>query len=71
MPINSKYTTEQVETVINELLGVLNKHQASTELCLMCLGNATSHIIEHNIPNANQAKVVESFNQALKDAIKS
>lgn len=71
MPINSKYTTEQVETVINELLSVLNKHQASTELSLMCLGNATSHIIENTIPANNQTKVVETFNQALSDAIKS
>ena len=71
MPINSKYTTEQVETVINELLTVLNKHQASTELSLMCLGNATSHIIESTIPQNNQANVVKTFNQALTDAIKS
>lgn len=66
MPINSKYSDEQVELVLQELLTVLTRHEANVELSLMCLGNATSHIIDHSVPKGKQQQVVESFSQALK-----
>lgn len=70
MPINSKYSNDQVEQVITDLLGVLTRHEASVELSLMCLGNATSHIIEHSIPQKQQKQVIDTFNQALNATIK-
>lgn len=71
MPINSKYSDSQVEQVIQDLLAVLTRHEASVELSLMCLGNATSHIINSSIAKQSQAQVVESFNQALKSSVAS
>ena len=70
MPINSKYSNEQVELLIQDLLAVLTRHEASVELSLMCLGNTTSHIVEHSIPKHQQQKVCETFNQALTATIK-
>jgi uncharacterized protein YejL (UPF0352 family) len=70
MPINSKYSNERVEQVIQDLLAVLTRHEASVELSLMCLGNATSHIVEHSIPKHQQQNVIETFNQALTATIK-
>ena len=70
MPINSKYTNNQVEQVINDLLAVLTRHEANVELSLMCLGNATSHIIEKSIPLNQQQSVIDTFNQALSATVK-
>ena len=70
MPINSKYTNDEVEQVINDLLAVLTRHEASVELSLMCLGNATSHIIDHSVAPKQKTQVIESFNQALLATVK-
>ena len=70
MPVNSKYSNEQVEQVINDLLAVLTRHEAGVELGLMCLGNATSHIIETAVPETSRDQVVASFTDALKASVK-
>lgn len=70
MPINSKYSNEQVETLIGDLLAVLTRHEASIELSLMCLGNTASHIISSQIPKAQQQNVIETFNQALSATVR-
>ena len=69
MPINSKYSDNQIENVINDLLGVLTSNNASIELSLMCLGNAASHIISTQIPKSQQQHVINTFNQALEATV--
>ena len=67
MPVTSKYSNEQIETIIAELLAVLQKNNAGVELGLMCLGNATSHIIG-NLPAKQKKVIVENFCHSLKSA---
>lgn len=69
MPIVSKYSSSQIETLVNQLLDTLQQQQATTELSLMCLGNAISHIINTSVPANQRQLVAQSFNQALSDAI--
>ncbi len=69
MPIVSKYSTSQIEKLVNELLDTLQNQQATTELGLMVLGNAVSHIINTSVPTAQRAAVASSFAKALTDAI--
>ncbi|MBU1311104.1 DUF1414 domain-containing protein [Rheinheimera muenzenbergensis] len=71
MPIVSKYSTAQIEKLVNQLLDVLHADNATTELSLMCLGNAISHVVNSSVPAAQRADVVKHFNQALTDAINS
>lgn len=71
MPIVSKYSTEQIENLVNQLLDVLHAEKATTELSLMCLGNAISHVVNSSVPVAQRAAVVSHFNQALADAVSS
>jgi uncharacterized protein YejL (UPF0352 family) len=71
MPIVSKYSSSQIEKLVNQLLDTLHQQQATTELSLMCLGNAVSHILNTSVPAAQRAAVVASFSQALADAIKT
>ena len=69
MPIVSKYSTDQIEKIVNALLDELRKQQATTELSLMCLGNSISHILNTQVPEAQRADVARQFGQALLDAV--
>ena len=69
MTIISKYSTDQIEKLVNQLLDTLHSQNATTELSLMCLGNAVSHVINSSVPVAQRAAVASSFNQALADAV--
>ncbi len=56
MPQISRYSDEQVEQLLAELLNVLEKHKAPTDLSLMVLGNMVTNLINTSIarPNAWQ-----------------
>ena len=44
MPQISRYSDEQVEQLLAELLNVLEKHKAPTDLSLMVLGNMVTNL---------------------------
>ncbi|QDE30790.1 MULTISPECIES: YejL family protein [Shewanella] len=70
MAIQSKYTNTQVEALISELLAVLAKHQAPTDLSLMVLGNCVTHLLDKKVPNESRQKVAEQFAKALTQSVK-
>lgn len=70
MAIQSKYTNTQVEALIGELLAVLAKHQAPTDLSLMVLGNCVTHLLDKKVPNESRQKVAEQFAKALTQSVK-
>lgn len=69
MPILSKYSTEQIESLMQEMQEVLQKNNASVDLALLALGNLATHIINQQVPEALRAEVAASFAQALKQSI--
>lgn len=70
MAIQSKYSNTQVETLINELLSVLETHQAATDLSLMALGNCASHLINTQINDSSRTAIAEQFAKALQSSVK-
>jgi uncharacterized protein YejL (UPF0352 family) len=70
MPIVSKYSNERVEKIIQNLLDVLVKEEATPDLALMALGNTITEIIGSNFPKDQQQAVVESFSKALAQSVK-
>ncbi len=70
MPIVSKYTTAQIESLMQELESVLTAAQAPVDLSLLVLGNLTTHIISQQIPLTQQPLIADSFAQALKQSLK-
>ena len=68
MPIVSKYSNERVEKIIQELIDVLVKEEATPDLALMCLGNTITNVISQ-IPESNRASVVDNFTNALKKTV--
>ncbi|WP_026960186.1 MULTISPECIES: DUF1414 domain-containing protein [Aliagarivorans] len=71
MAIVSKYSTQQIENILNELLEVLNKHDASTELGLMVLGNAATHIINSKVAPEQREHIAQQFGKVLVSSMQS
>ena len=68
MPIVSKYSNERVEKIIQDLLDVLIKEEATPDLALMCLGNAVTHVLSQ-VPQGKRTAVVDNFTRALKKSV--
>ncbi|ASJ97250.1 YejL family protein [Shewanella marisflavi] len=71
MAIQSKYSNTQVEAVIAEVLAVLDKHQAPTDLSLMVLGNCVTDLLHRKVPEEARLQVAEQFAKALSQSVKS
>ncbi|WP_105200477.1 DUF1414 domain-containing protein [Pseudoalteromonas sp. T1lg10] len=70
MPALSKYTNEEVEQLVDQLVAVLAEKKAPVDLSLMCLGNTITHIIKEHVPAAKRAAVAKNFANALTDSLK-
>ncbi|AIY65697.1 YejL family protein [Pseudoalteromonas piratica] len=70
MPILSKYSDQQVENLVDDLLKTLVDHKAPLDLSLMALGNTLSHIINEKVPAKQKQALIDNFTQALKDSVK-
>ncbi len=69
MPQISRYSDEQVEQLLAELLNVLEKHKAPTDLSLMVLGNMVTNLINTSIAPAQRQAIANSFARALQSSI--
>ncbi|MGY3942533.1 YejL family protein [Aeromonas tecta] len=68
MPIVSKYTNQQFDDLMNDLITVLEKHKAPVDLSLMVLGNLSTNIINNMAPAQRQA-IADKFIQALTSSV--
>ncbi|MDN3680513.1 YejL family protein [Vibrio tapetis subsp. quintayensis] len=71
MPITSKYSDEQVETILAEIAAVLDKHGAGTELTLMIAGNIATNVLNQNVAASQRKAIAEKFAQALTSSVDS
>jgi len=70
MPIVSKYSSQKIENILNEVLAVLHKNDVSVDLSLMILGNSITHIINSDVPAGKRAQLSEKFIKAFNASIK-
>lgn len=68
MPQISRYSDEQVEQLLAELLNIL-EHKAPTDLSLMVLGNMVTNLINTSIAPAQRQAIANSFARALQSSI--
>ncbi len=61
MPQISRYSDEQVEQLLAELLNILEKHKAPTDLSLMVLGNMVTNLINTSIAPAQRQAIANSL----------
>lgn len=69
MPQSSRYSDELVEQVLSEMVSVLEKHRAPTDLSLMVLGNMVTNLINTDVAPAQRQALARSFAQALQASI--
>jgi uncharacterized protein len=70
MPIRSKYSNEQIESLVNELVTVLRRHKTPVDLSLIAIGNLATHVITERLPLAQQHSIADSFASALMQSVK-
>ncbi|MBE1298937.1 MAG: DUF1414 domain-containing protein [Alteromonadaceae bacterium] len=70
MPQQSKYSNEQIEALMSDVLLTLNKDgDNNTELMLMVLGNSVTAILEQNVPAGVRKSVAEKFSEVLVKSV--
>ncbi|MEC5321477.1 YejL family protein [Brenneria populi subsp. brevivirga] len=70
MPQSSRYSDEHVELLLADLVNVLEKHHAPTDLALMVLGNMVTNLINTSVAPAQRQILAHSFAEALQASIK-
>ncbi|MFM2479863.1 DUF1414 domain-containing protein [Celerinatantimonas sp. YJH-8] len=69
MAIISKYPSEQVEQILQEVLTILDNHKAPTDLSLMVMGNAVTTLLNTRVSSAQRKALAQSFGKALISSI--
>lgn len=70
MPQTSRYSDERVEALLSELVEVLEKHHAPTDLSLMVLGNMVTNLINSSVAPNQRRVLARSFAEALNSSIR-
>ncbi|RUO27101.1 hypothetical protein CWE09_03945 [Aliidiomarina minuta] len=71
MPIVSKYSQQQQDQLLEEVLAPLENNQVPVDLCMMTLGNAVSNVINRGISADKREAVAEQFSRILLQSVQS
>ena len=69
MAIQSKYQDKQIDAILNDIIAVLEKHQAPLDLSLIVLGNMTTNLLTGNLGKQQQQALAQAFSEALLNSI--
>jgi UPF0352 protein PM1884 len=69
MAIQSKYQDKQIDAILNDMISVLEKHQAPLDLSLIVLGNMTTNLLTGNLGKQQQKVLAQAFSEALLNSI--
>ena len=69
MPQQSRYSNEEFEALMNEVIFVLEKNEAKRDLSLMVLGNVLTHIFNQQVAPENREAMLEQFTSVLKKSV--
>ena len=70
MAQSSRYSDEQVEKLLSELVSVMEKNRTPTDLSLMVLGNMVTNLINTSIAPAQRKVLARSFAEALQASVR-
>lgn len=71
MAIQSKYQDKQIDAILNDMIAVLEKHQAPLDLSLIVLGNMTTNLLTGSVGKQQQQVLAQEFADALLNSIKT
>lgn len=66
MPIQSKYSNEEFEALMQDVFIALEKNHADRDLSIMVLGNVLATIFSNQVSDENRMSMVENFCRILK-----
>lgn len=69
MAIQSKYQDKQIDAILNDMISVLEKHQAPLDLSLIVLGNMTTNLLTGSLGKQQQKVLAQAFSEALLNSI--
>jgi len=69
MALTSKYTNQQIETLVEAVLTQLESQQAPVDLQLMVLGDAVANLIKRRITPEQQQHIAKQFGDALSKSV--
>ncbi len=69
MPQSSRYSDDRVEKLLAEMVNVLEKDKAPTDLSLMVLGNMVTNLINTSVSPAQRHTLARSFAEALQASV--
>ncbi|WP_273391008.1 YejL family protein [Actinobacillus porcinus] len=70
MATNSKFQDKQVDAILNDMIAVLEKHQAPVDLSLVVLGNMVTNLLTSSVGKAQQQALAKAFSDALMNSVK-
>ena len=65
MPQQSKYSDQQFEALMTDIIAVLEREKAGRDLSLMVLGNIITRILQHQVGDEDRKEMAERFAQVL------
>ncbi len=71
MPIVSKYSAEQQDQLLSQVLDIFESQEIPVDLCLMTLGNAVSNVIGRGVPANKRQQVAEQFSRVLLQSVQA
>ena len=69
MALQSKYTNQQVEALVDTILNQLEAQQAPLDLQLMVLGDAVANLIKRRISPEQHQHIAKQFGDALSKSV--
>lgn len=69
MAKQSKFKDSQINEMLNDMVMVLEKHQAPVDLSLMVLGNMVTHLLTHNMGKQQRQVLAQSFANVLIQSV--
>ncbi|HDR1204652.1 YejL family protein [Pasteurella multocida] len=69
MAKNSKYQDKQVDAILNDMIAVLEKHQAPVDLSLVILGNMVTNLLVSSVGTNQRIALANAFSEALLNSV--
>lgn len=71
MPQQSRYSNDEFETLMNNVILTLEEGGANRDLSLMVLGNVITHILNTQVARENREAMATQFADVLKKSVKN
>lgn len=70
MAKQSKFQNQQIDTLLNDLIAVFEKHQAPVDLSLVVLGNMVTNVLTNSVGQQQRIALAQAFSDALMNSVK-